>query len=234
MTSRTVEAAAARSGIAVTARTLQDYAQMLMVSDDDISNGPILDCPGGASSFAAQARLRGGRVVSADPIYYQSGAAILSRVHASLDNAPAWFSENHAYIDWSYLGSVPAYVRASAAAADLFVADYTPESEDHVAAALPELPFNDDFFQLTLCSHLLFSHSETLTFDEHLAGLQKLCRVTHGEVRVFPVVNVTGAMFPRLNELRATLGQQGITIELRNITSSWLLAGKQMLVCRSD
>ncbi len=231
MISRTVKAAAARSGIAVTARTLQDYVQMLMVSDEDISNGPILDCPGGASSFAAQVRLRGGRVLSADPIYYQPGAAILSRVHASLDNAPAWFSEHHACVDWNYLGSVPAYVRASAAAADLFASEYNSESENYVAAALPELPFNDDSFQLALCSHLLFSHSETLTFDEHVAGIQELCRVTHGEVRVFPVVNVKGATFPRLNDLRAILGHRGITTELRTITSSWLLAGKHMLVC---
>lgn len=231
MTSRTVKAAAARFGIAVTARTLQDYAQMLMVSDADISDGPIFDCPGGASSFGAQVRLRGGRVVSADPIFDQSGAAILSRVHASLDNAIPWFIENNAYVDWNYLGSVPAYVRASAAAADLFAFDYKPESGNYVAAALPELPFNDDSFQLALCSHLLFSHSEILTFDEHFAGIQELCRVTHGEVRVFPVVNVKGAMIPRFNDLRAMLGQQGITTELRTITSSWLLAGKQMFVC---
>jgi hypothetical protein len=38
-------------------------------------------------------------------------------------------------------------------------------------------------------------------------------------------------MIPRFNDLRAMLGQQGITTELRTITSSWLLAGKQMFVC---
>ena len=52
---------------------------MFALSDADLIAGPILDCPGGASSFGAQVRARGGDVVSVDPMYHASAAEILRR-----------------------------------------------------------------------------------------------------------------------------------------------------------
>jgi hypothetical protein len=113
-------------GIAVTPRPLFDYRNMLVLTDEDLVAGPILDCPAGASPFGAQVRARGGDVVSVDPVYQLSRAEIMARVQRNLSGSPAWLSAHAPYIKWGYLGSVDAHIRAFEVAADLFAADYSP------------------------------------------------------------------------------------------------------------
>jgi len=191
MTSPTV---AVRS--AVTARGLFDYRHAFVLDDDELTAGPILDCPGGASPFAAHPRARGGIVISVDPIYDQPVEDIVGRVTANLAHAPDWLTAHRDSIDWSYLGSPDAHIRASEVAADLFAVDYTAHPEHYVAAALPALPFPDRHFRLALSANLLFVYTQDLSFDDHLAALLELTRVTHEEVRVHPLLDPTGPSTP--------------------------------------
>src|SRR6185312_14755600 len=52
----------------VSARSFDEYAAMFALTAADLS-GSILDCPGGAASFAAEARRRGSSVTAVDPVY---------------------------------------------------------------------------------------------------------------------------------------------------------------------
>lgn len=69
---------------------------------------------------------------------------------------------------------------------------------------LPALSFDDDTFELSLCSRFLFTYSEQLSLNLHLAAIEEMCRVA-SEARVFPLLNYDGEPSPHprplLNEL---------------------------------
>jgi hypothetical protein len=217
--------------IVVTPRSLSDYRDMFLLEEGDVLGGPILDCPGGASPFGAQVRARGGTVVSVDPEYHRPRHALVERVRADLERTAAWMDANPGNFDWSYLGSPRAVTRAFELAAELFATDYAPDGRRYVAAGLPHLPFGDRRFRLTLSSHLLFSYPAHLDFDAHVAGLEELVRVTAGEVRVYPLVDTAGRPYPRLEEVRAALADQGVDSEVRAARCAWQPGGDQLLAC---
>ena len=215
----------------ITPRPLSDYRDMFLLSDADLTAGPILDCPGGASPFGAQTRAHGGTVVSVDPAYQSSREELSSRVRRDTAHAAGWIAEHPHNFDWAYLGSPTAFRRVFEVAADLFLADYSPDGERYVAATLPSLPFPDRSFRLALCSHLLFCYPE-LGYEMHLASLLELMRVAQHEARVYPLVDTTGAAYPRLDELRAELGERGVDTEVKTAACAYMAGGDQLLICR--
>jgi len=200
--------------LAVTPRPLAAYQDMFLLSGADLVAGPILDCPGGTSSFGARVRALGGVVTSVDPAYRLPRAELLARTRADTDRVVAWQRSNPAGFDWSYLGSPEAVGQLWHAAAEEFAADFALDGRRYVDAALPALPFPDGRFALTLSGFLLFTYPDLLDFDDHVAALLELCRVTRGEVRVYPVHDTAGRTYPRLRDLRAVLEQRGVSTQL--------------------
>ena len=149
--------------LVITPRPLSAYCDMFLLTDAELLAGPILDCPGGAAPFGAQVRRLGGEVVSIDPTYQQSPDELARRITADLTQVAAWTAANPGNFDWDYLGSPVAYARMYEVAAELFLVDYSPDGERYVAAQLPDLPFGDATFRLTLSSHLLFCYPGTWT-----------------------------------------------------------------------
>jgi len=219
------------ASVTVTARSLRDYCNMFGLDDADLTAGPVLDCPGGASSFGAEARTRGARVVSVDPVYGLDQGEIVGRVQANLRAAPRIFNDSGLPIDWDYLGSPFDYVGKSEAALRQFGADRVRHPGWYVCAALPWLPFADHSFRLVLSSHLLFIYHTTLGFGDHLAAILEMIRVSPEEVRIHPIVDATGAPYPRLAELREALNHHAVATQIRPITRTWIIGAAQMLVC---
>jgi hypothetical protein len=218
--------------LVVTPRSLPEYRDMFLLSDRDLTAGPILDCPGGASPFGAQVRARGGSVVSADPAYALPPAELMRGVWQDITHTAAWVASQRETIEWSYIGTADAMRRTFEVAADLFASDFALDNVRYVAASLPDLPFEDGRFRLTLCSHLIFCYPEYLSFDEHVACLLELIRVTAGEVRVYPLVDTAGTVYPRLDDVRAALAEHGVSSEIRQAACAYLRGGDQMFVCR--
>ncbi len=214
----------------VTPRPLFDYRNMFLLTDEELLAGPILDCPAGASPFAAQVRARGGQAVSVDPIYGPR-ADVEARVAADLAHVHEWLTAGPVGLDWSYLGSADAMLRAFEVSADFFLADYTEGGPHYVAAGLPSLPFEDGEFALTLSSHLLFTYPEYVSYDEHVAYLREMVRVTAGEVRVCPIADPAGVPYPKLQQVRTELANHGIATELRAAKSAYSKGGDDILVC---
>jgi hypothetical protein len=218
--------------LVITPRALAEYRDMFVLSDADLTSGPILDCPGGASPFGAQVRARGGTVVSVDPAYEAPLAELMRHVRHDIERTHAWAATQDETVNWSYVGSADSMRRAFEVAADLFATDYAPDGERYVPAQLPRLPFADGHFRLALCSHLMFCYPEYLDFDDHVAGLLELARVTAGETRVYPLVDTTAVVYPKLAEVRAALQARGVHSEIRPANCAWQSGGDQMLVCR--
>jgi hypothetical protein len=209
------------------------YRDMFLLDDAELTGGPILDCPGGASSFGAEVRALGGEVVSVDPAY-AAPTEVVAHALADADLVAAWQRSNPAGFDWSYLGSAGRVQRTWWASIARFAADFAPDGTRYVPAALPDLPFPDGRFALTISGFLLFVYPEVLGFDDHRDGLLELVRVTRGEVRIYPVHDTAGAPYPHLPELRAVLRASGVATELRSTGTSWSSrpGSDRMLVCR--
>lgn len=215
----------------VSPRPLADYRTMFLLTDPELTAGPILDCAAGASPFGAQARLRGGSVVSVDPLFTASREELVELARRDTERVADWVAANPGAFDWDYLGAPEPALRAWDLAIDLFALDYEPDGHRYVAAALPSLPFPDGRFRLTVSSHYLFTYPAQVSFAEHVAAIAELVRVTTGEVRLSPLIDTGAVTYPRLAELRATVHGLGICTEIRTVSGAYQPGGNHTLVC---
>ena len=217
----------------VSARPLAEYVAMFDLDDEALGRRPILDCPGGASSFAAEVRARGGEVTSVDPLYALPPEVFAARARADVRRSNRFVRDNIERYVWPFFSSLDDPLARRGAGCERFIADRTASPDAYVAAALPTLPFADDAFALVLSSHLMFSYADRLDHGFHLDALRELARVCAGEVRVYPLVDVGAAPYPRLADLRETLLAEGLNSELRRVPYEFQRGADRMLVLTS-
>ncbi|MDH6111510.1 hypothetical protein P3T36_004664 [Kitasatospora sp. MAP12-15] len=220
--------------VQLTSRTLDEYRLVFGLTDPDLLSGPVLDCPGGASSFAAESRALGADVTAADPVYSLSPEDIGALVHDHLAVSAAFGLAIADQLDFSWAGSPERHLERWQCATATFLRDYT---EDHpnsagrryVPAALPHLPFADRQFRLTLCGFLLFTFPDAADQE---AAIHELVRVTDGDVLVGPLEDPLGSAFLDLDLLRGRLSDAGVTTTVRDIGYSIHPRQRGVLVCR--
>ena len=222
--------ASAIEKVVITPRTLYDYRNMFLLTENDLVAGPILDCPSGASPFGAQVRARGGVAVSVDMAYQSPVTDLIAKIRADLGTLTGWMDTNRDMINWAYLGSPDALMNAWEVAVDYFLDDYLrDDGTRYVPATLPTLSFPDKHFRLVLSSHMLFTFTQFVSFEDHLASLLELVRVSAGETRVFPIRDTTNTVYPRLDELRAALLEHGVHTEIRTAACAYNKGADEML-----
>ncbi|MFF2080291.1 methyltransferase domain-containing protein [Kitasatospora sp. NPDC058162] len=214
----------------VSARSFAEYRAMFALTDRDLDQR-ILDCPGGAASFVAEAGRRGIDAVAADREYavHRVELGLLvereSRFKRELllqetaDFTPSWYADTDDLI------------RQWTANARLFRADIAARPERYVAGELPELPFPESSFDLVLSSHLVFSYGNRLGEEFQRAALLELARVARREVRLFPLtVYDTGERYPALERLREELAGAGIGSRVERVAYEFQPGDGEMLV----
>jgi hypothetical protein len=89
----------------------------------------------------------------------------------------------------------------------------------YLARALPHLDFQDESFDLALCSTFLFTYTEHLSLDFHIAAIEEMCRVASG-ARIFPLLKGYGGPSPYLEPVMD--GEISVTQRLseKSLTSS--------------
>ena len=214
----------------VSARPADEYRAMFDLRDEDL-RGPILDCPGGAGDFAAAVRAAGGAATSVDPLYALPREEVLERAREGTLRGNRYVAEHRDLYVWSFFGSAEDHRERRLGALERFAADFAADGERYVAAALPHLPFPDRAFALALSGHLLFSYPGHLTFEDHLAAIRELVRVSAGEARVFPLLDTALSPHPRMDDLRAALLADGIGSEIRRVPYEFQRGADRMLVC---
>ena len=138
--------------------------------DEADLGGRILGCGDGPASFNAELSAHGHSVVSVDPLYSVSAAAIERRIERTFGQVMDQMRRNQADFVWTHVPSIEELGRRRMTAMRRFIADYPRGKTEnrYLAASLPELPFDDGAFDLALSSHLLFLYSEQLDLDFHL------------------------------------------------------------------
>ncbi len=214
-------------------RLMDEYVRMFDLTPDELKLN-ILDCAGGPASFNAQMTRQGYKVISCDPIYQFSADEIEQRIQETyqkiLDGAVVTYDK----FVWQDIQSPEHLGQIRMAAMRQFLEDFPTGIEEgrYVTDELPNLSFNTGQFDLALCAHLLFTYSDQLSEDFHLASILEMCRVAQ-EVRIFPLmVNFSGEISPLLQPIMNRLQEQGYKVEIKQVPYEFQKGGNKLLrVC---
>ena len=213
-------------------RNASEYRRMFDLTDDDLAK-KILGCGDGPASFNAEMTAQGHQVISVDPIYAFGGQEIRARVDATYATIIEQVKARPERYIWREFANAEALGATRLAAMECFLADYEAGkvAGRYVEASLPVLPFDDNAFDLALCSHLLFLYSEQLDAEFHIAALQELLCAAR-EVRVFPLLGLDGELSPHLPAVQAWGKDAGYQVEVRRVPYEFQVGGNEMLRLR--
>jgi SAM-dependent methyltransferase len=211
-------------------RCYQEYLKLFSLSDTDLKRR-ILGCGDGPASFNATLTEQGGTIVSVDPIYQFNAVQIKQRVTETYTVVFEQLRNNQSDFIWDDIQSVEQLGAIRLSAMELFLADYEAGKNQgrYIAGELPNLPFDNQAFDLALSSHFLFLYSEHLSAEFHLLALQEMLRVAR-EVRVFPIVTLKGTPSPHLAFVIDALKNQRLAVEIRTVNYEFQRGANQMLV----
>lgn len=213
-------------------RSLNEYIKMFNLTDVDLKQC-ILGVGDGPASFNAEATQLGYTVTSIDPVYQFSGAEILSRFNAVVDDILEQVKASPSDWVWSYHHSPNDLRRNRIDAIHAFVNDYDLGKADkrYRIGALPNLPLPDQTYDLALCSHFLFLYSEQLNYQFHLDSIQEMLRVSR-EVRIFPLLTLMRQRSPHLDPILQTLVDRGHTLAIKKAPYELQKGGNEMLIIK--
>lgn len=215
-------------------RSYQEYLAMFALSDADLQLR-ILGCGDGPASFNAELTQRGGNIISIDPIYQFDTAQINNRIAETYAIVLEQLRQNQQDYLWETIPSVENLGEIRMAAMQLFLQDYETgkNSGRYLAGELPSLPFANAQFDLALSSHFLFLYSEHLSAEFHLQALQEMLRVAT-EVRVFPLVTLTGKGSPHLEFVLKALKNQGFQTQIQQVAYQFQRGANEMLIIKAE
>jgi hypothetical protein len=210
-------------------RSYEEYERMFALSARDL-RGRILGCADGPAAFNAVATGRGTQVVSVDPLYGSPAAGIAARIEATRGPVLEQLRLHQDDFRWDRIGSVEALWDERRTAMETFLGDYEAgrQRQRYVEAALPDLPFPDDAFDLALCSHFLFLYSDHLGLEFHESALIELCRLAP-DVRIFPLLAAGGHLSPFVDPVTAFCRARGWRVSLERVPYEFQRGGHTMM-----
>ncbi|HHP7246321.1 MAG TPA: SAM-dependent methyltransferase [Elainellaceae cyanobacterium] len=210
-------------------RSLDEYSRMFHLTSNDLHR-KILDCAGGPASFNAEMTRQGHAVVSCDPIYQFSVDEIERRIQNTYPVILEGVRENIDSYVWDSISSPEQLGEIRLSAMRQFLDDFPTGRQQgrYQLAELPRLPFGDRHFNLVLCGHFLFSYSEQLSIEFHLEAIRELCRVAD-EIRIFPIVALSGDLAPALPVVIETLAKENCQFEILTVPYQFQKNGNQLL-----
>lgn len=210
-------------------RSMLEYVKMFDLTLDDLQL-TILDCAGGPASFNAEMTRQGYKVISCDPVYQFTADEIAQRIQDVYQTVVEGTRANLDSFVWQDIQSPDELGQIRMAAMQQFLADFPPgfKAGRYLKDGLPVLPFNTHQFDLALCSHFLFTYSDQLSAEFHLASILELSRVAK-EVRLFPLLNLSGEVSPFLEPVMDELPARGYGVEIRQVSYEFQKGGNQML-----
>ncbi|MBD2106332.1 SAM-dependent methyltransferase [Nodosilinea sp. FACHB-13] len=210
-------------------RTLDEYKAMFSLSEADLTL-KILGCGDGPASFNAEMTELTRSVISIDPVYQFSAEQIEQRVRATYQSIISQVKQNADRYVWKNFCDADDLGKARLNAMEKFLSDYELGKAEgrYLHQALPSLDFDDDRFDLCLCSHLLFLYAEHLTLDFHIASIHELLRVA-SEVRIFPLIQLNCEPCPYLDIALEEFSSKGYSVQIEAVAYEFQKGGNKML-----
>ena len=210
-------------------RSFEEYQRMFGLTEADL-HARVLGCADGPASFNARSFKHGRQVISVDPLYQLTKDQIQSRIDVTYQDIMKQTLRNHEKFVWDVIPSVDELGGVRMAAMQEFRADYDNGRMvgRYVAAALPDLPFPADSFDIALCSHFLFLYSDNFSLEFHQKAIEAMCRVAR-EARIFPLLNYNAEPSPFLEPLLENLRSSGHTVLIERVAYEFQRGGNQMV-----
>jgi hypothetical protein len=210
-------------------RSFEEYVKMFSLTEEDL-NGAILGCADGPAGFNAEMNRRGGRVISCDPIYRFTKQQLSTRIEQACEEIIEQTKKNMDNFVWSSISSIAELREMRMSAMRQFLEDYNDGRVQgrYVYAELPILPFDDDAFDIALCSHLLFLYSDQLSLDFHTESILQLCRIAE-EVRIFPLIDLNLRPSPHVRPIVRSLEDEGFSVSIERVAYEFQRGGNEML-----
>jgi hypothetical protein len=208
---------------------------MFALTPDDLSD-IILDCAAGPASFNAELTVEGHWVTSCNPLFRFTADEIRSRIDTAYNTMVANVRTTLHEFVWRREFVSPEHLgEARMAAMGTFLADFPQGMAEgrYLDRSLPHLGFRNREFDLALCSHFLFTYSDRLSVDFHVAAIEEMCRVAD-EARVFPLLKSYGGPSPHLKPVVDLLRGHGCHVEVRKVPYEFQRGGDEMLVASGD
>lgn len=220
-------------GVAMTSRSFAEYEKMFILQTEQLHGRRILDVAGGASSFTAEARQLGILSEAVDPLYEKSSEAIDKHGRQEIELVAAKMERLQNVYDWTFYGSLQNHTAGRVKSLERFIEDFSSHdgAGRYHAACLPLLPFEQESFDLVLCSHFLFLYEEQFDYVFHLEAVRELIRVAKsgGEVRIYPLFSFRTEEYSRLPDLINELTNEGHLVEKREASLPFLPNSHQYL-----
>lgn len=214
----------------ISSRSFREYEAMFALTEDEL-HGKLLDCPGGASSFAAIANERGTRVTAGDPVYALPTPGLRAPVKGESDRGSAHTMAGVDRYRWDFYGDPEVHREMRTSSAAQFSRDVERHPDRYVAASLPLLPFDDRRFDLVSSSRFLFIYADRLDEDFHLSALVELHRTCRHEVRVFLLFDQAGQpLSVMVDSLLDRLERRGIDAAIPHVSYEFQPGGNKLLV----
>lgn len=217
--------------IAFFSRTYAEYMDMFDLDESLLRQGQILDCPAGASSFAAEAHQLGIDVIACDILYNLTADKLLEKGKKDIQHVFGKFDEvNHLYV-WKYYKDKNEVTTLRNKALEIFAGNFTTgyKNGQYIHGKLPHLPFPDKSFSLVLSGNFLFLYGDRLDLDFHKACIKELIRICSGEVRIFPLIGLDFKPYSYLNEILSSLDSDGIKVEIVDVPFEFQKGANEML-----
>ncbi|BFU96094.1 MAG: hypothetical protein NTNFB02_28160 [Nitrospira sp.] len=217
--------------IAFYGRTLAEYLRICDVDLLSWRDCTILDCPGGASSFVAEARREGVQMFACDPLYGADVSSLIERGEADIQHVIDRVARVPHLFLWNCYSSLDDLQANRLLALRWFQYDYQRglEEQRYVKGELPRLPFEDHRFDLVLSGHFLFTYSDRFDYAFHLTALLELFRVSAREVRIYPLQGPDSQTYPHMEHLLSALKHKGIRAQICPVPFEFQRGSNQML-----
>lgn len=222
--------------VAFIGRTYDEYVSLFDLDEQTLRQGPVLDCPAGASSFTAEASMAGIDITACDILYDRDIDSLAERGRKDIGHIYHKVKEVSHLFTWNYYKDIDNLMFFREAALDIFIDDFGNGLEEgrYRYAELPDLPFADRQFSLVLSSHFLFLYGDRLEFDFHMACIRELVRVCSGEVRLYPLTGLDTLPYRYLEDILMVLNANGIKADTVRIPFEFQKGSNRMMrvICR--
>jgi hypothetical protein len=212
-------------------RNYDEYVRMFDLSDNDLKL-KILGCGDGPASFNHECNKRGGKVISIDPLYTLSKKEIQERIAVTYNDVLTQTEKNRDKFRWDIIRSIDELGKTRMNAMQTFLEDYVQGIIDkrYVPASLPDLPFPDKEFDISLCSHFLFLYTDTLSYSFHVAAIREMLRVSR-EVRIFPLLDVNAEKSPYVQRILSDFKDNQPAI--KQVDYEFQIGGNELLIIKN-
>lgn len=213
-------------------RTFEEYARYFGLDASLLRRQRVLDVAAGVSSFCAEANAQGIATTAFDQIYQLPAKVIQARCEPDLEAVTRNIALAKTY-KWDFYQSPEGMRQYRQRAYQAFLADYrTHGDRRYIAGSLPQLPFSDGEFDVTLVSYLLFVYDDHFDYAFHKASLIEIMRVTRDEARCYPIVTFEAQRSRHLDTLQSDPDLQHLAFEVVPTDFEFLIGSNYFLRIR--